>query len=101
MFGRVGESGQNRGHAYMFASFVSEKSAVLVAFMAGNAAQVMETKSDNEVIDSVLKVLKQMYGDDKVAEPISRMYRGGVRTNMHVGHILMLQLDVMVMIMMH
>ena len=71
MFGRVGESGQNRGHAYMFASFVSEKSAVLVAFMAGNAAQVMETKSDNEVIDSVLKVLKQMYGDDKVAEPIS------------------------------
>ena len=71
IFGRVGESGSNRGHAYMFASFVSNQSAVLTAFMAGNAAEEMEKKSDAEVVDGVLEVLRNMYGKEIVTKPIS------------------------------
>jgi lysine-specific histone demethylase 1 len=71
MFGRVGECGEDRGHAYMFASFVSEggSPAVLTAFMAGKAAQTLETKSEKEVIDGILKGLREMYGE-KVGEPV-------------------------------
>ena len=67
MFGRVGSGIEDRGYAYMFGSLPTNGGKfppVLVAFMAGTAAKdTEEIADDNVVVDSVMRILKQMYGE--------------------------------------
>ncbi|CAG0916513.1 unnamed protein product [Notodromas monacha] len=67
LFGHVGTTTESRGELFLF--FYLYKAPVLVALVAGEAAGVMESVSDEIIIGRCLKVLKSIFGPDVVPHP--------------------------------
>lgn len=60
-----------RGQFYLFWNCVrSSGLPVLIALMAGDAAQEAESSSDHELVSSCLAELRKIHGEENVSEPV-------------------------------
>lgn len=67
LFGHIGSTTGSRGELFLF--FNIYKSPVLMALIAGEAANVMESVSDDVIVGRCLTVLKSIYGAGVVPQP--------------------------------
>lgn len=67
LFGHIGQTTGSRGELFLF--FNIYKSPVLMALIAGEAANVMENVSDDVIVGRCLTVLKSIYGASNVPTP--------------------------------
>lgn len=61
LFGNVSSMTKNRGELFLFTS-VQRKQPVLVAFIAGDAADNLEQMSDEQIKSKCLSILTEMFG---------------------------------------
>ena len=67
LFGHIGSTTSSRGELFLF--FNIYKSPVLMALIAGEAANVMENVTDDVIVGRCLTVLKGIYGSSNVSTP--------------------------------
>ncbi|XP_074604589.1 lysine-specific histone demethylase Su(var)3-3 [Brevipalpus obovatus] len=67
LFGHIGSTTASRGELFLFWSLY--KSPVLMALVAGEAANIMENVSDDVVVGRCLTVLKSIFGPTAVPQP--------------------------------
>ena len=67
IFGHIGSTTSSRGELFLF--FNIYKSPVLMALIAGEAANVMENVTDDVIVGRCLTVLKSIYGASNVSTP--------------------------------
>eukprot|EP00111_Clytia_hemisphaerica_P024207 TCONS_00071333-protein len=67
LFGHVASTTSNRGELFLFWSIY--KAPVLLALVAGEAANKLETYSDDVIIGRALTVLKGIFGSNNVPQP--------------------------------
>lgn len=67
LFGHVGTTTASRGELFLFWSLY--KAPVLLALVAGEAAVVMETVTDDIVVGRCMAVLKAIFGANTVPQP--------------------------------
>lgn len=67
LFGHIGSTTNSRGELFLF--FNIYKSPVLMALIAGEAANVMEHVSDDVIVGRCLTVLKSIHGASNVPTP--------------------------------
>ena len=64
LFGHVGSTTANRGELFLFWNLY--KSPVLIALVAGEAANKLENVSDEIIVGSAIAVLKGIFGSSAV-----------------------------------
>lgn len=69
LFGHVGATTSSRGELFLF--WAIYRAPVLIALVAGKAANMMEHVGDGIVVSRTLAVLKAIFGVDKVPEPLN------------------------------
>ncbi|XP_031624667.1 possible lysine-specific histone demethylase 1 [Contarinia nasturtii] len=67
LFGHVGSTTASRGELFLFWSI--SQSPVLLALVAGQAAAIMETVSDDVIVGRCIAVLKGIFGVTAVPQP--------------------------------
>ncbi|XP_068698016.1 lysine-specific histone demethylase 1A-like isoform X3 [Montipora foliosa] len=67
LFGHVGSTTANRGELFLFWNLY--KSPVLIALVAGEAANKLENVSDEIIVGSAIAVLKGIFGSSAVPQP--------------------------------
>lgn len=67
LFGHIGSTTASRGELFLFWS--SYKYPVLMALVAGEAANIMENVSDDVIVGRCLTVLKTIYRNQSVPQP--------------------------------
>lgn len=67
LFGHIGSTTSSRGELFLF--FNIYKSPVLMALIAGEAANLMESVTDDVIVARCLTVLKGIYGAGVVPQP--------------------------------
>lgn len=67
LFGHVGSTTANRGELFLFWNLY--KSPVLIALVAGEAANKLENVSDEIIVGSAIAVLKGIFGSSAVPPP--------------------------------
>lgn len=67
LFGHVGSTTASRGELFLFWSIT--QSPVLLALVAGQAAAIMETVSDDVIVGRCIAVLKGIFGVTAVPQP--------------------------------
>lgn len=67
LFGHVGSTTASRGELFLFWSIT--QSPVLLALVAGQAAAIMETVSDDVIVGRCIAVLKGIFGGPAVPQP--------------------------------
>ncbi|XP_065200529.1 lysine-specific histone demethylase 1A isoform X2 [Planococcus citri] len=67
LFGHVANTTQSRGELFLFWNLY--RGPVLVALVAGDAASVMETVSDDVIVGRCIAVLKEIFGNNAVSIP--------------------------------
>lgn len=67
LFGHVGSTTANRGELFLFWNLY--KSPVLIALVAGEAANKLEDVSDEIIVGSAIAVLKGIFGSSAVPQP--------------------------------
>ncbi|XP_033635222.1 lysine-specific histone demethylase 1A-like isoform X2 [Asterias rubens] len=67
LFGHVGSTTASRGELFLFWNLY--KAPVLLALVAGEAAQIMENVSDDVIVGRCLSVLKGIFGASTVPQP--------------------------------
>ncbi|XP_068143125.1 possible lysine-specific histone demethylase 1 [Drosophila tropicalis] len=67
LFGHVGSTTASRGELFLFWSISS--SPVLLALVAGMAANIVESVTDDIIIGRCMSVLKNIYGNNSVPQP--------------------------------
>lgn len=67
LFGHVGSTTASRGELFLFWSI--SQSPVLLALVAGQAAAIMETVSDDVIVGRCIAVLKGIFGVTSVPQP--------------------------------
>ncbi|GFQ97939.1 lysine-specific histone demethylase 1A [Trichonephila clavata] len=67
LFGHVGSTTSSRGELFLFWNLY--KAPVLLALVAGEAAAIMETVSDDVVVGRCIAVLKGIFGNSTVPQP--------------------------------
>ncbi|XP_071495528.1 lysine-specific histone demethylase 1A-like [Diadema antillarum] len=67
LFGHVGSTTASRGELFLFWNLY--KAPVLLALVAGEAAQIMENVSDDVIVGRCLTVLKGIFGNNAVPQP--------------------------------
>lgn len=66
LFGHVGSTTANRGELFLFWNLY--KSPVLIALVAGEAANKLENVSDEIIVGSAIAVLKGIFGSSAVPQ---------------------------------
>lgn len=69
LFGHVGSTTANRGELFLFWNLY--KSPVLIALVAGEAANKLENVSDEIIVGSAIAVLKGIFGSSAVPQVCS------------------------------
>ncbi|CAK8673921.1 unnamed protein product [Clavelina lepadiformis] len=69
LFGHIGSTTSSRGELFLF--WAIYRAPVLIALVAGEAANVMEHVGDGVVISRTIAVLKGIFGPSNVPEPLS------------------------------
>ena len=72
LFGHVASTTSNRGELFLFWSIYN--APVLLALVAGEAANKLETYSDDVIIGRALTVLKGIYGTSNVPQVIILLF---------------------------
>ncbi|XP_033116780.1 lysine-specific histone demethylase 1A-like [Anneissia japonica] len=67
LFGHVGSTTASRGELFLFWNLY--KAPVLLALVAGEAAQIMENVSDDVIVGRCLAVLRGVFGQTAVPQP--------------------------------
>ncbi|XP_030850350.1 lysine-specific histone demethylase 1A [Strongylocentrotus purpuratus] len=67
LFGHVGSTTASRGELFLFWNLY--KAPVLLALVAGEAAQIMENVSDDVIVGRCLTVLRGIFGNNAVQQP--------------------------------
>ncbi|XP_065649185.1 lysine-specific histone demethylase 1A isoform X2 [Hydra vulgaris] len=67
LFGHVASATANRGELFLFWSIY--KAPVLLALVAGEAANKLETYSDDVIVGKSITVLKEIFGNNNVPQP--------------------------------
>ncbi|XP_078001401.1 lysine-specific histone demethylase 1A-like [Glandiceps talaboti] len=67
LFGHVGSTTASRGELFLFWNLY--RAPVLIALVAGEAAQIMENVSDDVIVGRTLAVLKGIFGNNAVPQP--------------------------------
>nr|XP_054753462.1 lysine-specific histone demethylase 1A-like [Lytechinus pictus] len=67
LFGHVGSTTASRGELFLFWNLY--KAPVLLALVAGEAAQIMENVSDDVIVGRCLTVLRGIFGNNAVPQP--------------------------------
>ncbi|KAH8370034.1 hypothetical protein KR093_001992, partial [Drosophila rubida] len=67
LFGHVGSTTASRGEMFLFWSISS--TPVLLALVAGNAANIVESVTDDIIVGRCMSVLKNIYGNTSVPQP--------------------------------
>nr|XP_006824583.1 PREDICTED: lysine-specific histone demethylase 1A-like isoform X2 [Saccoglossus kowalevskii] len=67
LFGHVGSTTASRGELFLFWNLY--RAPVLIALVAGEAAQIMENVSDDVIVGRTLAVLKGIFGNSAVPVP--------------------------------
>lgn len=67
LFGHIGSTTASRGELFLFWSLY--KSPVLMALVAGEAANIMENVTDDVIVGRCLSVLKTIFGSATVPQP--------------------------------
>ncbi|KAF2344070.1 Amine oxidase, partial [Trinorchestia longiramus] len=66
LFGHVGSTTASRGELFLFWNLY--RAPVLLALVAGEAAQVMENVADDVIVGRCLAVLKGIFGNNVVQQ---------------------------------
>lgn len=88
LFGHVASTTSNRGELFLFWSIYN--APVLLALVAGEAANKLETYSDDVIIGRALTVLKGIYGSSNVPQvsfPLSHFYNDIAYRKLYFKHL--------------
>jgi lysine-specific histone demethylase 1 len=67
LFGHIGTTTGSRGELFLFFNFY--RSPVLIALVAGEAATIMESVSDDVIVGRCMAVLRNIFGSNNVLTP--------------------------------
>lgn len=67
LFGHIGTTTASRGELFLFWTLYN--SPVIIAMVAGNAARIMESVTDDVIVGRTISVLKAIFGNPNVPPP--------------------------------